>query len=362
MNVNRARNAKISSMTGRTPVVPNLALSLAFWSGDWIGAQLLLDLILTLEPLDDVDVVFSISGGSSTIDEVELHAFIAKAKGFFRSVSINTVSQLLGANDPKNPAYRDWRPNNAVFRGVVDYFATRSDITAFYYLEPDCCPLKPNWFTQLRKAYFEARKPFMGRIRNTVVMDNGQKLPPHMNGSGIYPNPLPVQMCPKLYLAATNTDPMAAPFDVCGGPEVTPKCHNTDLIYVDFSGCPQIPAQAVVWHGDKQNNAKNAALDGAPQVQAENDHQQPLATFSPYAMAEKTGRTIPDNVAVPLRDAIGIPPQIPLRQTAEDAFLIVLQRHGEDRMAYMRAVKKYKASLPANAPATKPKKKKLVMS
>lgn len=267
-----------------------IALSLAFHQGDFRGAQILLDTIELMESMKHVDVVFSIMGGAEALDDREWMDFNQKATGIFRKVYVNKVRTAL-ANQASGE-HRDWRPNNLMFRGVADYFNTlayhkKKDasgqivddlrqpyIGAFYYLEPDCAILKKDWFSQLCAEYKTSRKPFLGAYRDTarLVKDN-RKLPPHINGSAIYPNPC-VNHAPALVVAAMNDHPEAAPFDVLAGPTVVPLAKQTRLIYVDFQGTPNINPEAVVWHGDKQYQTNLTTIEEITGISPERPHFQ----------------------------------------------------------------------------------------
>lgn len=56
----------------------------------------------------------------------------------------------------------------------------------FYWMEPDCIPLKPGWADTLQREYDKHSKPFMGAI----VHSSGQPNLPgnHLTGCAVYPN------------------------------------------------------------------------------------------------------------------------------------------------------------------------------
>ena len=319
----------------------DIAISLAFHRGDWNSARLLLDLITHLEPLNRTDLVLSISGGPETLPDEEWREFHKKCTGFFRKVDINKTPVVVAQKvfvPGSNQATRDWRPNNTTFRGVIDYFAYfRKDVGAFYYLEPDCVPLKHDWFSQLCSEYKSSGKPFMGVIRQAINSETGTQLPNHMNGSGFYPNPVS-DHSHTLYVASLNTDPLAAPFDVAGGLEVVPKCKPTKLIYVDFSATPNINPEAVVWHGDKQDNLKYTELEklGVPT----NPEWYKASHVQINNIVIKDPPHPENGIAIihlnPKDDQASIP------KNAYEGYLSALNQHGHCKASWMRAVKKHK--------------------
>jgi hypothetical protein len=364
----------------------DIALSLSLCQTDFEGAKALMDLILLCEPLNHVDLVLSIAGGPEVLDEREWYDFHAKATGFFRKVHINKTPDVRPLHTASADGQsRDWRPNNRMFRGVVDFFQhfmaydlkRNTGCGAFYYLEPDCCILRRDWFSQLCGAYVTGRKPFMGMIRQSHKLD-GSMLPRHMNGSGFYPNPV-VTYSQALYVASTNQHPEAAPFDVAGGATVVPLCQPTKLICVDFTANPQINAEAVVWHGDKRNQAKYSMIEkfGGKVVQAARPHfpdvpSEHLEDRFTRGIAESfqskgealintgkedfLGNPEFENVVLPSMQAIhehhNAPPRMLPPTNAYEAYLRALNAFGHDPISWTRAVKEFKAHREA-APAGK---------
>lgn len=306
----------------------DIALSLAFHSGDFKGAQVLLDLIAILEPMNHVDVVLSIMGGVESLPDSEWFEFHKKAQGIFKSVVLNKV-RVKRSQVTDGPS-RDWRPNNIMFRGVVDYFLHFGrQHGAFYYLEPDCAILAHDWFTQLSSEYKSAHKPFMGVIRQATHRATGTPLPNHMNGSGFYPNPV-TSFSEALYVASQNDHPEAAPFDVAGGSSVVPQCKATKLICVDFNPTSVINPEAVVWHGDKQNQMKYTMIEKFSGVSQDRPHFQETLTSDLEKMPERIANGLNADVTAPT--------------TPYEAYLAVLKQHGMDRPAWMRALKAYKGN------------------
>lgn len=362
----------------------DVALSLSLHNGDFEGAKALMDLILLCEPMNHVDLVLSIAGGPETLDEREWYDFHAKASGFFRKVHINKTRDVRPLHTSVSEGQsRDWRPNNSMFRGVVDFFQhfmaydlkRNIGCGAFYYIEPDCCILRRDWFSQLCGAYVTGRKPFMGVIRQSSKMD-GTMLPRHMNGSGFYPNPV-VTFSQALYVASMNQHAEAAPFDVAGGATVVPLCQPTKLICVDFTANPQINAEAVVWHGDKRNQAKYSMIEkfGGKVVQQARPHfpeepadelggladrvsgqmgQAGVALIEEDFLSDDAPAPVPvgPQFAQALQQHHNSLPRMLPPTNAYEAYLRALNAFGHDPLSWTRAVKEFKAHREA-APAAK---------
>lgn len=322
----------------------DIALSLAICHADVKGAQALLDEIVLLEPLNHIDLVISLAGGTDIFSPEDWMAFHKKATGFFRTVYINKVRDMRPQFAQEiGKVSRDWRPNNNMFRAVCDFFMHFMKSGAFYYLEPDCAILKRDWFSQLSAEYRLARKPFMGVIRQAQALD-GSALPQHMNGSGFYPNPVS-NYSAALYAASLNKDPQAAPFDVAGGGSVTPQCKPTKLICVDFTPMPQISPEAVVWHGDKGNNRKYSMIDELTGKSAERPHFQETLTTDIAELPDRVlGKLqfLSEGTPTTAQEAIAILDQY-APKNAYEAYLQALNAHGHCKASWMRAVKTFKA-------------------
>lgn len=331
-----------------------IALSLSLCEADFQGARALLDLILLLEPLNNTDLVLSVAGGPEILPEADWQDFYRKALGFFRTVKLNKVRDIRPmAEASGNSLARDWRPNNNMFRGVADWFQHFGRAYgAFYYLEPDCTPLKRDWFSKLCAQYTMGRKPFMGVIRQAKKND-GSLLPRHMNGSGFYPNRNDKGLTgvssfsPALYAASMNQNAEAAPFDVAGGATVVPHCQATNLICVDFNANPQINPEAVVWHGDKRHQLKFTLIE---QFGGDPNYLRSGPNFSSELTSDLV--KMPDRVAarmVDVSNALTPPKTFPEQQTpritpptnAYEAYSRALTAFGHDQVAWSKAVDDY---------------------
>lgn len=90
------------------------------------------------------------------------------------------------APKPKWPNAPNW-----VFQHTARYMQRQQ--SPWFWMEPDCLPLKPGWLTLWNERYFAAGKPIMGFI----IPNMG-----HANGTAIYPANFP-SICRR---AMTCTD------------------------------------------------------------------------------------------------------------------------------------------------------------
>lgn len=138
----------------------------------------------------------------------------------------------------------------AHFRAAVDALtAMPKDI--WFWMEPDCTPIKKDWVQLLKDDYKVGNTPFRGAVEPTrfIVTDAVTKkrteeknLSPHFVGAGLYPPAYDRYICP------VNRSPMASyksvssiyPFDV--------KCRDQHL------PCSQSP---LFLHAPRTKNWKN---------------------------------------------------------------------------------------------------------
>lgn len=143
---------------------------------------------------------------ASTVEQSELYGMINTAKGIFGGV--------LGLKQVHSDE-RGWPMScNAMFRTTIDYIE-REACTPFFWCEPDCVPLVPDWLTKIEQAYQKGGKPFMG-----VIYDQPW---PHLTGCAVYPPDYR-----KINPEALKADKQ--PWDVVAPDTVMPLTHSTSLI------------------------------------------------------------------------------------------------------------------------------------
>lgn len=123
----------------------------------------------------------------------------------------------------------------------------------FYWLEPDCTPLKRGWLGRLEDEYFQCGKPFMGG----VVHSSGTTRQPgdHLTGCAIYP-----ENAHKL-LGKVLSERHDA-FDMAIAHIAVPLAHHTDLFFHSWGARAttdpsRISPQAVIHHQCKDGSLIN---------------------------------------------------------------------------------------------------------
>lgn len=162
-----------------------------------------------------------------------------------------------------------WRPQNYMFQNVAQTIRfSFTHVAGFYFFEPDCLPLTPDWWESLASEYRGCGKPFMGVMRDTFVRDlaapKGLRwVGRHLNGSAWYPQDC-ISVVPGL-----ATDSGEIPWDAQWGTSILAKAHISPQMFVELrkptwtlADLPEIPPGAKVVHGDKDGSLM--ALYAAP--------------------------------------------------------------------------------------------------
>lgn len=172
---------------------------------------------------------------------------------------------------------------NHLFYETAKYLDSLNLADPWYYMEADCSPLRPGWFTALTHEHATAGKPYTGATNDSRWLDQRtQKVTirgRHMVGTAIYP-PDFLKRCKLVH----ELD--IVPWDVAIGSEIIGEVHDTKLISHHW-GCQNarrevdgliycdsidptkkynegvIPAEAVVCHGIKDGSL-DRLLDNPP--------------------------------------------------------------------------------------------------
>lgn len=138
-----------------------------------------------------------------------------------------TYSKVEIAVYPKAPApIWPYGPNWA-FQHTARYMSRLWH--AWFWMEPDCVPLRPGWLTELNQEYIIKRKPVMGPI----VKGMG-----HCNGTAIYPANFP-EICPEA-MVCTNV----AWDGLLEGPRMESKIHDASRLMCHVWGIERGKAMA----------------------------------------------------------------------------------------------------------------------
>jgi hypothetical protein len=117
---------------------------------------------------------------------------------------------------------------NACFKQINWFYHHDKLEGPFFWLEPDCIPVVPDWLDLIADEYKRGGKPFMGAIvEPDSHLGRIGRVPRHMTGNAIYPDK-PYKLAPKI-MEATNTC-----WDVLAASQILPQCHPTTLIQHDW--------------------------------------------------------------------------------------------------------------------------------
>lgn len=124
-----------------------------------------------------------------------------------------------------------WPPNTMFLR--VAHQINEQYRWPFFWMEPDCVPLVPDWLEQLENNYNECPKRFMGAL---ITQDKDPSLPKvHLTGCAIYPRD-----CYDIFEKIESIKSGQQAWDIGGASEVVPRSANTKLIQ-HYWGLPDLP-------------------------------------------------------------------------------------------------------------------------
>lgn len=114
----------------------------------------------------------------------------------------------------------------------------------FLWLEPDAVPMRPKWFSDIKRTYAAGRRPFMGEL----VTAYGTR--PHMSGVGVYSRKWR-SLAPALIEATDDA------FDNWAGPQIVPQMYDSGLIQHIFYnpvmiGASMVRPNTMLFHQDKR--------------------------------------------------------------------------------------------------------------
>lgn len=120
----------------------------------------------------------------------------------------------------------------------------------FFWLEPDCTPIRGDWLDRIEEEYLRENKLFLGN--KVVTKEDKREL---MNGVGVWPSDYA-----EHYPSAMNC--LNSPWDYVFGPEVFKSFHDTKLIQhewraKDFSekgSLERLKPETILFHGCKNDS------------------------------------------------------------------------------------------------------------
>lgn len=120
------------------------------------------------------------------------------------------------------------KASNAMFRIAATHIHACYKLP-YFWMEPDCVPLKPSWIDELAVAYARCPKRFMGAL----IRSQQPPMPPvHLAGCAIYPANNAVDM------EQFTTGTLA--WDIANAQFVVPRTLETNLIHHHW-GEPDLP-------------------------------------------------------------------------------------------------------------------------
>jgi hypothetical protein len=165
---------------------------------------------------------------------------------------------------------------NRVFQQVLWFYYHKKLRGPFFWVEPDCVPLTPDWLDLVADEYRRCDKPFMGAVVDPNPPKN--RAPRHMTGNAVYPDRAYV-LAPRL-MEAHHTA-----WDVHAAPQILPKAHLTKLIQHDWRR-PEIQTadelrrilqpEAVLFHSDKYG--------AISRILSKRQHEEPGAPAEPNSV------------------------------------------------------------------------------
>jgi hypothetical protein len=109
--------------------------------------------------------------------------------------------------------------SNAMFRTAAQHIKECFKLP-WFWMEPDCTPMRPSWLDELAVHYAACPKRYMG----AVIQSNQPPMPPlHLAGCAVYPADAYETMNPF-----TTGDKA---WDIASAPYVIPQAMNTPLIH-----------------------------------------------------------------------------------------------------------------------------------
>jgi len=175
----------------------------------------------------------------------------------FRDVVVQKTPYML--RNEKWPIGPNW-----MFQ--VTLLALRDDPRPFFWLEPDCFPLKPGWLDAIEEEYRTSGKPFMGRIQaQQGRSDSPHWCPEHLTGCAVYP-PGADNLLLEYTSRSAPWDPMLPwAWDVACHEVAVPNTHDTNLQYHAWGreGLPPTYVEAVTDQSPRHVIAMSAIPESA---------------------------------------------------------------------------------------------------
>lgn len=211
-----------------------ILLTIPFWQENAAQTEQLLEFIFAQNDRRQIAgqlLLVSAPGvDKEMIERIRISAELA-----FRGVHQFEVRALADARAPK------WKAINNTFTQAATHIAANFR-WPFWWMEPDCVPVRPGWLPRMVLEYGSQPKHYFGTRLKIEVAGKPEMF--IMARNGVYPNNAIVDM------------PSAeAPFEISSAVKVFPKFTPTKLIQqmpiASESDILKIRPDAIVVHGDK---------------------------------------------------------------------------------------------------------------
>src|SRR5215475_11060202 len=115
---------------------------------------------------------------------------------------------------------------NLIFEQIIWLQYNNKLSGPFFWCEPDCVPVVPDWLERIDEEYRHCGKPFMGAHVEQQVIHKA-KIPRHMTGNAVYPD--------KAYtLAPKILEARMTPWDVYAADQILPHAYFSAQIQHEY--------------------------------------------------------------------------------------------------------------------------------
>lgn len=146
------------------------------------------------------------------------------------------------------------KASNQMFKHAAFHVA-HWEHSPFFWMEPDCVPLRASWLDEIANEYAKCGKDYMGKLVST----DQQGMPAlHMNGNAVYPHDVGLRLAQ--YLEGDQA------WDIASADAVIGLAHNTPLIH-HFWGKHGLPPHFQE-HRTKEDSDNTLTLANIPKKAA----------------------------------------------------------------------------------------------
>lgn len=205
------------------------------------------------------DYIYLLSGKQSigdcllvpahNVHEELLMLVSTSAENAFQNVEVTQAPEYPGTNPMEQ--------NNLLFRFAAEYMQKHYKVP-WFWLEPHCVPLKPNWREQLSEAYDKQPKRFMGGHLQISPKTPDREAVICLSRVAVYPPDAIVDILPFCN--------QPAHFNLIGAQYITPRSTKSRLVQeLQFNGDEKaIRSDAVILNCDTTGNLIDKRMSEIP--------------------------------------------------------------------------------------------------